>query len=189
MLVSVIGYSRFRCDACRLRRARRVAAFALPFVLAAAVGMTARAQDRSTAASASQPAVITLEDAIRLAQTSEPAYAAAAAAKRSAGLDQSIALAGLLPNAAYFNQGLYTEPNGAHGQVGQFSETADLPKFIANNGVREYFSQAIVNETLGLGPMAAVRHANAMAAVASAEQEIARRGLTAAVTEMFYGSL
>ncbi len=133
--------------------------------------------------------MITLEDAIRLAEASEPVYAAAAAARRSAGLDKSIAAAGLLPNVAYFNQGLYTEPNGVHGQVGQFSDTADLPKFIANNGVREYISQGIVNETLGLGPVAAVRHADAAAAVAQAEQEIARRGLVAAVAGMFFGSL
>ncbi len=87
--------------------------------------------------------MITLDDAIRLAQTSEPAYAAAAAASRTAGLDKSIALAGLLPNVSYYNQGLYTEPNGAHGQVGQISDTPDLPKFIANNGVREYLSQGL----------------------------------------------
>ncbi len=139
--------------------------------------------------SAASVPVITLDEAIRRAQASEPGYAAAAAASRSAGLDKSIARAGLLPNVAYFNQGLYTEPNGAHGQVGQVSDTADLPKFIANNGVREYFSQGIVNETLGLGPMAAVRHADAAAAMAQAEQEIARRGLVAAVTGLFYASL
>ena len=141
------------------------------------------------AAGAGTPAVITLDEAIRRAQASEPAYAAAVAASRTAGLDKSIAVAGLLPNVAYFNQGLYTEPNGAHGQVGQVSDTPDLPKFIANNGVREYFSQALVNETLGLGPVAAVRHADAAAAMAQAEQEIAQRGLVAVVTTLFYSSL
>jgi outer membrane protein TolC len=64
-----------------------------------------------------------------------------------------------------------------------------LPKFIANNGVREYISQAIVNETVGLGGLATVRRADAAAAMAQAEQEVARRGLTAAVTGLFYGSL
>ena len=34
-----------------------------------------------------------------------------------------------------------------------------------------------------------MRHADAAAAMASAEQEIARRGLVAAVTTLFYGSL
>ncbi len=100
-----------------------------------------------------------------------------------------IARAGLLPNVAYYNQGLYTEPNGAQGQVGQVSGTPDLPKFIANNGVREYLSQAVVNETLGLRGMAGVRRADAAAAMAAAELEVARRGLVAAVTALFYGSL
>jgi outer membrane protein TolC len=157
-----------------------------------AVGLRGQAQTGAgpeDVSGASRPAAITLDDAIRLAQASEPAYATAVAAKRTAGLDKSIALAGLLPNLAYYNQGLYTEPNGVHGQVGQKSDSPDLPKFIANNGVREYFSQAVVNETLGLGPVAALRHADAAAAMASAEQEIARRGLVAAVTTLFFSSL
>jgi outer membrane protein TolC len=152
----------------------------------------ARAQTSTASADAStagKPAVVTLDDAIRLAEASEPAFAAAVATSRSADLDRSIARSGLLPNVSYYNQGLYTEPNGAHGQVGQVSDTPDLPKFIANNGVREYFSQAIVNETLGLVPVAAMRRADASAAMASAEREIARRGLVAAVTSLFYGSL
>jgi outer membrane protein TolC len=136
-----------------------------------------------------KPVVITLDEAIRRAQASDPAFVASAAANRNSALDRSIARAGLLPNVAYLNQGLYTEPNGAHGQVGQVSDTADLPKFIANNGVREYFSQAVVNETAGMAPVAAVRRADAVAAMAAAEQEIARRGLVATVTALFYGLL
>jgi outer membrane protein TolC len=173
-------------------RQRSFLAGVIVSLLLAAVGSYGQAQSSAASEDASgapKPVTITLDDAIRLAQASEPAYAAAAAASRTAGLDKSIALAGLLPNVAYYNQGLYTEPNGAHGQVGQKSDTPDLPKFIANNGVREYFSQAIVNETLGLGPVAALRRADAAAAMASAEQEIARRGLVYAVTTLFYGSL
>ena len=162
------------------------------FLLLLDLAACAQAQTSTASADSSaagKPVVVTLDDAIRLAEASEPAYAAAAGASRSAGLDRSIARSGLLPNVSYYNQGLFTEPNGAHGQVGQISDTADLPKFIANNGVREYFSQAIVNETLGLGPLAAMRRADAAAPMASAEQEIARRGLVAAVTSLFYGSL
>ncbi len=40
-----------------------------------------------------------------------------------------------------------------------------------------------------MGQVAAVAHANAAAAMAQAEQEIARRGLVATVTGLFYGSL
>ena len=162
------------------------------FLLLPALAACAQAQTGTTLADAStagKPVVVTLDDAIRLAEASEPAFAAAVATSRSADLDRSIARSGLLPNVSYYNQGLYTEPNGAHGQVGQVSDTPDLPKFIANNGVREYFSQAIVNETLGLVPVAAMRRADASAAMASAEREIARRGLVAAITSLFYGSL
>ena len=124
------------------------------FLLAAAVAAGGQTPDKAAVQESSatdKPVVITLDDAIRRAQASEPAYAAATAASRSSALDRTITRAGLLPNVAWYNQGLYTQPNGAHGQVGQFSDTADLPKFIANNGVREYFSQVIVNETLGWG--------------------------------------
>ena len=190
ILPSVTTSSEFGRKTAR-RRSLPAPAIACLWLLAAATVFPGRAQVNAAPADASgapKPAVITLDDATRLAQASEPAYAAAVAAKRTAGLDKSIALAGLLPNVSYYNQGLYTEPNGAHGQVGQKSDTPDLPKFIANNGVREYFSQAMVNETLGLGPVAALRHADAAAAMASAELEIARRGLAAAVTTLFYGS-
>jgi outer membrane protein TolC len=60
------------------------------------------------------------------------------------------------------------------------------PRFIANNAVREYASQGVVNETLGLGQWAAIRRADAEAARSAAELEIARRGLVSAVTNLFY---
>jgi outer membrane protein TolC len=191
MLLGVTTWNQFRRG-----NAPRFASLSRPGILlllqAAALMAYGQTQSNTVAGppGPNAPVVITLDDAIRLAQTSEPSFAAAAAASRNAGLDKSIARSGLLPNVAYFNQGLYTEPNGAHGQVGQGGpDTPDLPKFIANNGVREYFSQAIVNETLGLGPVAAVRHADAASAMASAEQEIARRGLVVAVTSLFFSSL
>ena len=62
------------------------------------------AQSNTTPAGAAPPGVITLDDAIRLAQASEPSFAAATAARRNAGLDRSIALAGLFPNVSYYNQ-------------------------------------------------------------------------------------
>jgi outer membrane protein TolC len=176
-----------RCGHALLASATVFLFLLLPAFAAYAQGQASTAfADSSTAG---KPVVVTLDDAIRLAEASEPAFAAAAATSRSADLDRSIARSGLFPNVSYYNQGLYTEPNGAHGQVGQVSDTADLPKFIANNGVREYFSQAIVNETLGMVPIAGMRRADASAAMASAEREIARRGLVAAVTRLFYGSL
>jgi len=167
----------------------RLATIASLLVVCAPIASHGQTEGSGAAAGAGKPLAITLDEAMRRAQASEPSFVSAVAVRRTAALDKSIAVAGLLPSVSYYNQGLYTEPNGAHGQVGQISDTPDLPKFITNNGVREYFSQGVVNETLGLGPVAAVRHADAAAAMARAQEEIVRRGLVATVTSLFYGSL
>ena len=127
---------------------------------------------------------ITLEEAIRRAQANEPTYAASSAESRASALDRSIARSGLLPSVVYHNQALYTQSNG---QKGQGVDTQFTQKFIANNAVREYASQAEINETLGLRQFAGVRRADAEAARAAAELEVARRGLVEAVTGLFYG--
>ncbi len=131
---------------------------------------------------------ITLDEAISRARANQPEFAAAVAASGVANLDRSIARSALLPSATYHNQFLYTQPNGLRNQAGP-TGSQNAPRFIANNAVREYASQAIVNETIGLQQFTAVSQASAAAAVASAELEIARRGLTATVVSLFYGSL
>ena len=136
-----------------------------------------------------QPVSITLEEAIHRAQVNEPNYAAAFANNRLAALDRSIARSALLPSVIYHNQYLYTEPNGLQNQAGQGASSQPAPKFIANNAIREYASQGIVDQTIGLGQVAGVRLANAAAAVAAAELEISRRGLAAGVSGLFYGVL
>ena len=132
------------------------------------------------------PVVITLDEALKRAQANEPAFATALADSKVAGLDRSIARAGLLPTVVYHNQYLYTQPNGVKTQVTP-ATTSQAPIFIANNAVHEYTSQAVVNEEIGLGQVSAVRRADAAAALASAELEIARRGLVATVTGLYYG--
>ncbi len=132
--------------------------------------------------------MISLAEALRRAQANEPAFAAASAATRVAALDRSIARSALLPNAAYHNQILYTQPNGAINQAGSAGAQA-APRFIANNAVHEYASQAVVSETIGLQQFTAVSRASAAAAIATAELEVARRGLVASVVSLFYGSL
>lgn len=134
-------------------------------------------------------ASITLEEAIRRAEANEPNYAAAVAANRVAGLDKSIARAGLLPSARAFTQGIYTQPNGLYAEGGEGVSTPN-PKFVANDArPREYFAQGIVDETLSVGGLAELRRADAAAALARAELEIARRGLVATVSGLFYGEL
>ena len=49
------------------------------------------------------------------------------------------------------------------------------------------FPKASLEETLSLGAFSGVRRADAAAAVAAAELEIARRGLVATVTGLYYG--
>lgn len=156
------------------------------FLLQAAIVPSLCAQSAGgPAVPTAPPAVITLDEAIRRAEANEPMYAAAMAQSRSSALDRSIARSGLLPSVVYHNQALYTQGNG---QVSQAVE-GGAPKFIANNAVREYASQASVNETLGFAGWAGVRRADAAAAMAAAELEVSRRGLVVAVTNLFFGSL
>ncbi|MGB8536290.1 MAG: TolC family protein [Acidobacteriaceae bacterium] len=158
---------------------QRLSFFTIGFVMIVAAGL---------AQQVTPPAAITLEQAIALARANEPGFAAAAANARVAAIDHSIARAALLPNAAYHNQLLYTQPNGATNGSGPVGSQA-APRFIANNAVREYASQGIINETLGLQRVTAVSRASAAAAVAAAELEIARRGLVDTVTTLYYQAL
>ena len=134
------------------------------------------------------PTSITLQEAMALARANEPNFAAAAANKRVTALDHSIAQAALLPGVTYHNQVLYTQPNGSFNGGGP-DGSQSAPRFIANNAVREYASQGVVTETFGLQQLTAVSRASAADAVAAAELEIARRGLVATVTGLFYQAL
>jgi outer membrane protein TolC len=146
----------------------------------------ASAQPGEAAASNSGP-LVTLDQAIALARANEPGFAAALAASKTARLDHSIARSALLPSVAYHNQYLFTQANGATNQAGS-TGTQAAPRFIANNTVHEYFSQAAVNETLGLAQFNELARTEAAAAIANAELEISRRGLTSTVVALFYGS-
>ncbi|MGH9598090.1 MAG: TolC family protein, partial [Edaphobacter sp.] len=143
--------------------------------------------------SGTMPVAITLDEAILRAKANEPGFVAAVAASRVSNLDRSIARAALLPGVVYHNQFIYTQPaNSATGSGNASAQSPAIsspPRFIANNAVHEYVSQGVVTETVGLQQITAVSRASAAAAVASAEMEIARRGLVSAVVGLFYGSL
>ena len=130
--------------------------------------------------------VISLDTALRRAQTNEVSFATALAVSRSAQFDRSIARAGLLPSAVFHNQYLFTEGNGSNDRIGQ-TTTSSAPRFIANNAVHEYASLGVVNEMVGLQQFAAVGLADANAAKAAAGLEIARRGLILTVVGLYYG--
>lgn len=161
-------------------------------------GEAARAQASPAAVYAPGPVVVsaaspvaqavTLQEAIALAIAYEPNFALAQAEAKATKLDRTNARVAILPIATYHNQVLYTQPNGVPAsRIGQTTSTPS-PIFIANNSVREYASQGVFNETLGLGQVGAIRLADANAARAEAELEIARRGLVNAVVGLFFGS-
>ena len=130
--------------------------------------------------------VISLEEALRRAQTNEPAFAAAAAESRALTLDRTNARAALLPTALDHNQAIYTQPNGVPAsRIGQ-TAGAPSPIFIANNSIREYTIQGLLTETVGFQQVAAIRLADAGAVRAVAEEEITRRGLVATVVNLYY---
>jgi outer membrane protein TolC len=107
------------------------------------------------------------------------------AAQKSSAIDSYLTKAALLPSVTYHNQVLYTQPNGQQNSAGQ-AGLQPSPVFIANNAVREYASQASINETVGFKQFANAKVAAAAAARASAELEVARRGLVAAVVGLYY---
>ncbi len=157
----------------------------LGFVLLGVLAWPMGAQ--TVAATEPQKETLTLEQAISRASANEPAFAAANAERQALKLERTNARAALLPTATYHNQAIYTQPNGVPAsRIGQTTD-APAPIFIANNAVREYASQGVFNETLGLGQAAAIRLADANAARAEAELEIARRGLVSTVVSLFYG--
>ena len=164
--------------------------FLLLASVAARLPASAQAPSAPAASASAPPVVITLEEAIHRAQSADTAFAAARATGQSAALDRSIAVAGLLPSAHLLNQDIYTQANGIYSEGGAGQTSAPLPKFVANDSrPHEYMAQGVVDETLSMAGTAAVRRANAAAAQARAEQEIARRGLVSGVTVLFYSSL
>jgi outer membrane protein TolC len=148
----------------------------------------------SVSAPASAPATgtpITLEEAIRRAQTSDVNYRTAAATKSIAGLDKSIARSALLPGVVYHNQYIYTKPGQqplSPTAAGTASSTG-TPIFIANNSIHEYISQGAVTETIGIGGIANYYRLSAEAEASAARQEVARRGLVATVIGNYFNVL
>ena len=124
------------------------------------------------------PVSISLEDAIRRAQSANTAFAAANADTRIAQSEHGIARSALLPSVVYHNQVLYTQGTGR-------PTTAPI-KFIANNAVHEYVSQGSVTETIGGIGIAQYKFTEAAAAAAHAHFEVARRGLVVTVVANYY---
>ncbi len=124
------------------------------------------------------PVSISLEEAVKRAQSANTAFAAANADTRIAQSEHTIARSLFLPNVVYHNQYLYTQGTG---------RPANAPiKFIANNAVHEYVSQGSVTETIGGVGIAQYKLTEAAAAAAHGRFEVARRGLVVTVVANYF---
>jgi outer membrane protein TolC len=134
-------------------------------------------KDAQQAAPAAAPTLrLTLEDAIARARKNSTQFQAAQTDAAIARQDRYQAAAALLPSVTYNNQALYTQSNGPGTPV----------RYIANNAVHEYISQANVHESIDLQSISAFRRASAASALAKARAEIASRGLVVTVVQSYY---
>ena len=137
----------------------------------------------------SAPLTITLQDALQRARQNDPQYRSVITDLGVVREDRVQARAGLLPNVSYNNSFIYTQGTGplpANCQTGTVACPVS-PRFIANNGVHEYISQANAHEALSLTNVADYRRSSALLAQARARAEVATRGLVVSVTQAYYG--
>jgi outer membrane protein TolC len=134
------------------------------------------------------PLTITLQDALQRARQNDPQYRAAAVTDFGVAREDRVqARAALLPNLNYNNSFIYTQGTGPLAPNCVPSPAGCPPRFIANNSVHEYVSQADVHEALSLTNIADYRRSSAALAQARAKAEIAKRGLVVTVTQSYYG--
>jgi outer membrane protein TolC len=147
-----------------------------------------RAQENQTAPDLLQPAgpnqsqppqVVTLADAIEQAHRVDSRFQSAMIDAKLAHEDRTQARNAILPTISYNTQALLTQGNGGRTTVG---------RFVTNDGVHVYRSWGVLHEDLSpanyLGTT--YRQARAAAAMSTAKAEIAKRGLDATVTKLYY---
>lgn len=146
------------------------------------------AQVTPTPQSSGAPLTLTLPDALQRARQNEPQYRSAVTDMEVARQDRVQARAGLLPGVNYDTSFIYTQGTGPLPASCQ-TPAAGCPssRFIANNGVHEYISQANVHESLSLTNFADYRRSAAALAQARAKAEVASRGLVVTVAQAYYG--
>jgi outer membrane protein TolC len=163
-----------------------LAAFGLPS-FAQVQSLTAQTQNGSPT-SAGAPLTITLQDALQRARLNDPQFRSAITDLGLAREDRVQARAGLLPNLNYNNSFIYSQGTGLLPVTcATPAQGCATSRFIANNGVHEYISQADVHQSLSLTNFADYRRSSAALAQARAKAEIATRGLVVTVTQAYYG--
>ncbi|MGO9590214.1 MAG: TolC family protein [Candidatus Acidiferrales bacterium] len=128
---------------------------------------------------ASPPVAITLPDAIERARKVDAQFQSVLMAAKSAGEDRVQARNAILPSISYTSEALLTQGNGGRTSVG---------RFVTNDGVHVYRSWGVLHEDLSPDHYLGTGYGRAKAAeaIASAQAEIARRGLTLTVTRLYY---
>jgi outer membrane protein TolC len=128
---------------------------------------------------ATPPEAITLQDAIGRARKVDAQFQAALTAAKSSQEDRLQARNAILPSFSYRSEALLTQGNGGRTPVG---------RFVTNDGVHVYRSWGILHEDLSPANYMGTeyRRARAAEAIANAQAEIARRGLTLTVTRLYY---
>ncbi len=141
----------------------------LPWVL------PAFSQQAQPAQASNPPLTITFQEALDRARKYGLEIQTANIAALLAREDRIQAKAAMLPGVQYFNQFIYTEPNGTPSGV-----------FVANDGPHVYASQGQVHEDLSLTRRAEYRRAIAAEVVAKAKADVAARGLVATLVQDYY---
>jgi outer membrane protein TolC len=160
----------------------RASIFILVLVCAKRSGF-AQARQASTA-----PLTITFQDALHRARQNSPEYRSALTDLGLAREDRVQARASLLPDVNYNTSYIYSQGTGSLTRNCQTTVVGCPPfRFIANNAVHEYASQANVHEAVSLTNLADYRRSSAVLAQARARSEIAARGLVLTLTQAYYG--
>jgi outer membrane protein TolC len=125
------------------------------------------------------PITVTLQDAVERARKNDPLFLSTISDAKSAHEDRIQARAALLPTISATTQYLGTQGNGI----------TPNGRYVTNDGVHVYRAWGVFHQDLSPSTFMATGYHRAAAAeaLANARTEIARRGLTVAVTRAFYG--
>jgi outer membrane protein TolC len=132
-------------------------------------------QQAQPAPQANTPLTITFQEALERARKYGLEIQTANIAALLAREDRIQAKAAMLPAVQYFNQFIYTQPNGTLSGV-----------FVANDGPHIYNSQGQVHEDLSWSRHAEYRRALAAEVVAKAKADVTARGIVATVVQDYY---
>lgn len=127
------------------------------------------------------PVTITLQDALERARKYSAQFQSVVYDAKSAKEDSVQARNAILPTISATTQALLTQGYGPGRPA--------IGRFVTQDGVHVYRAWGVVNEDLSPANylLTTYNHARAGQAIAQAKAEIARRGLTVTVTNLYYG--